>query len=107
MSLLASLLCHCCPLNFVIFCIRTNARSFFHSVCVLGYCVFPIDVAAILCTMWNNALFKSIIVPACFAWSTGASVGFLKELVPPRRAVLALYPVALFYLSISWIVFVE
>lgn len=81
--------------------------SFFHSVCVLGYCVFPIDVAAVLCTMWNNALFKGIVVPACFAWSTGASVGFLKELVPPKRAVLALYPVALFYLSISWIVFVE
>merc|ERR1711934_258215 len=84
-----------------------GSLSFFHSVCVLGYCVFPIDVAAILCTLWGNALFKMIIVPACFVWATGASVGFLTELVPPKRAVLALYPVGLFYLSISWIVFVE
>merc|ERR1712072_172593 len=81
--------------------------SFFHSVCVLGYCLFPIDVAALLCSPWGNNLFKMIVVPFCFVWSTGASVGFLTDLVPPKRAVLALYPVGLFYLSISWIVFVE
>merc|ERR1712196_35705 len=81
--------------------------SFFHSVCVLGYCVFPINVAAVLCSLWGNIVFKIIVVPTCFVWATGASAGFLTDLVPPKRAALALYPVGLFYLSISWIVFVE
>ena len=52
-------------------------RSFFHSVCVLGYCVFPIDVAAILCTIWGNAVFKMIVVPACFVWATGGGSAHL------------------------------
>jgi len=81
--------------------------SFFHSVCVLGYCVFPIDVAAVICTLFNYSIVKAVVVPICFVWATGASVGFLTDLVPQKRAVLALYPVVLFYLSISWIVFVE
>jgi len=81
--------------------------SFFHTVCVLGYCVFPIDVAAVCVSIWGNAIFKMIVVPVCFVWATTASVGFIAELVPPKRATLALFPVALFYLSISWIVFVE
>merc|ERR1712194_262239 len=81
--------------------------SFFHAVCVLGYCVFPLDVAALLCTMWGNPIWKSIVVPVCFVWATTASVGFLKDLVPPKRSILALYPVALFYMTISWIVWVE
>merc|ERR1711904_509787 len=81
--------------------------SFFHSVCVLGYCVFPIDVAALLCGFIGNNLFKMIVVPACFVGSTGASVGFLRDLVPAQRTMLALYPVGLFYMSLSWIVFVE
>jgi len=56
--------------------------SFFHSVCVLGYCIFPLDVAALLCTLWSNPVWKTIVVPVCFVWSTGASVGFLQDLVP-------------------------
>merc|ERR1719183_17464 len=75
-----------------------GSLSFFHSVCVLGYCIFPIDVAAVLCSVWGNGVFKLIVVGGCFVWSTGASVGFLTDLVPPKRAVLALYPVGLFYL---------
>merc|ERR1712072_332046 len=81
--------------------------SFFHSVCVLGYCIFPIDVAAVLCSIYGNVVFKLIVVPFCFVWATGASIGFMSDLVPPNRAMLALYPVVLFYLSMCWIVFVE
>merc|ERR1712196_276798 len=81
--------------------------SFFHSVCVLGYCIFPLDVAAILVTFWSNAVFKTIVVPCCFVWATTASVGFLQDLIPEKRKMLALYPVTLFYMTISWIVWVE
>merc|ERR1712118_107499 len=79
-----------------------GTMSFFHSVCVIGYCVFPLDIAAILCTVWSNPVWKTIVVPVCFVWSTTASVGFLQDLVPPRRSLLALYPVSLLYLTISW-----
>uniref|UniRef100_A0A336N1C4 Protein YIPF n=1 Tax=Culicoides sonorensis TaxID=179676 RepID=A0A336N1C4_CULSO len=62
--------------------------SFFQSVCVLGYCLSPLAVALIV---W-------------FGWATYASVIFLGDSLPPGRKPLAVYPIFLFYLVISWLV---
>jgi len=48
-----------------------------------------------------------VISLACFVWSTGASVGFLAGMVPPERKFLAVYPVLLFYLVLSWMIIVH
>ncbi len=49
-------------------------RSFFQSVCVVGYCIFPITIAAILCffvgRFVNSLIFRSVITAVTFAWST-------------------------------------
>eukprot|EP01112_Ceratiomyxa_fruticulosa_P022392 TRINITY_DN8178_c0_g1_i1.p1 TRINITY_DN8178_c0_g1~~TRINITY_DN8178_c0_g1_i1.p1 ORF type:complete len:194 (+),score=38.58 TRINITY_DN8178_c0_g1_i1:219-800(+) len=85
--------------------------SFFQSVCVLGYCIFPLTIAAIVLfivgRVWNNILFKSLIVLVSFVWSTTSSVGFISGLVPAQRRALAVYPVLLFYLVIGWMILVE
>jgi len=85
--------------------------SFFQSVCVLGYCVFPLLLSSIAVSLtnnfWVNVWFRLGIAGAGFLWSTFASVGFLAGMVPNDRKLLAVYPVFLFYLVIAWMVVVN
>ncbi|CAB3997016.1 YIPF6 [Paramuricea clavata] len=85
--------------------------SFFQSVCVLGYCVLPLDMALLICQLillasQTTLLFaiRFAIVILAFAWSTFASVKFLGDSQPSHRKALAVYPIFLFYFVISWLV---
>lgn len=85
--------------------------SFFQSVCVLGYCILPLDIALTVCrliliTKQTAALFavRFILVILGFAWSTFASIQFLGDSQPANRKALAVYPIALFYFVISWMI---
>ena len=80
--------------------------SFFQSVCVLGYCIFPLNIASIICLVGGPMLWRIFVVAVCFFWSTGASLGFMGELVPPNRKALAVYPLFLFYTSIGWLILI-
>ena len=51
-------------------------------------------------------LVKACLVTASFGWSTISSIGFMGALVKPERKMLAVYPVLLFYLFLSWFVLV-
>lgn len=84
--------------------------SFFQSICVLGYCVFPLTIASIFCITVGAMVgfwLRLVVVGLCFTWGSTASVGFLSALVPENRRALAAYPVFLFYLCISWMVLVQ
>eukprot|EP00638_Chattonella_subsalsa_P006823 CAMPEP_0117748330 /NCGR_PEP_ID=MMETSP0947-20121206/9035_1 /TAXON_ID=44440 /ORGANISM="Chattonella subsalsa, Strain CCMP2191" /LENGTH=195 /DNA_ID=CAMNT_0005565939 /DNA_START=70 /DNA_END=660 /DNA_ORIENTATION=- len=86
--------------------------SFFQSVCVLGYCVFPLDVAAFLLLFFrlitlNFFIIKFIVVCVAFAWATRASVVFIGQIIAPERKLLAVYPVFFFYTFISWMVLIQ
>eukprot|EP01118_Nematostelium_gracile_P008390 TRINITY_DN2785_c0_g1_i1.p1 TRINITY_DN2785_c0_g1~~TRINITY_DN2785_c0_g1_i1.p1 ORF type:complete len:185 (-),score=29.10 TRINITY_DN2785_c0_g1_i1:63-617(-) len=83
--------------------------NFFQSVCLLGYCVFPMLVAAILLYFIHLSTtpplwLKLVISFSAFLWSTGASIGFLASMVPQERKALAVYPVFLFYLVLAWLI---
>eukprot|EP00918_Siedleckia_nematoides_P046874 GHVU01102738.1.p1 GENE.GHVU01102738.1~~GHVU01102738.1.p1 ORF type:complete len:197 (-),score=19.72 GHVU01102738.1:348-938(-) len=80
--------------------------SFFQCVCVLGYCICPLDIAAAVCYLIPPSLhiLKLILVVVALHWSTGASVAFMAELVPGDRKTLAIYPVWLFYVVIAWLI---
>jgi len=79
---------------------------------VLGYCVFPINLSAIIIAMTKSFLtgklyiIRAAIVCAGFIWSTWSSVGFMGALVDKKKKMLAVYPVFLFYLFLSWFVLV-
>ena len=64
--------------------------SFFQSVCVLGYCVAPLVVAAVLVKYLLFGVFalKLALVFAAYLWATTASIGFLAELVPEKRKLV-------------------
>jgi protein YIPF6 len=85
--------------------------SFFQSVCILGYCVFPLTLSAIVCTvfswMFSSILIKLLVVGAGFVWSTRASVVFMQKVIHEERRTLAVFPVFLFYTFIGWMIFVN
>jgi|EP01044_Picomonas_judraskeda_P000682 protein YIPF6 len=91
--------------------------SFFQSVCVLGYCVFPLCISALFCqlcqlllaegVLWLDMLLRSTFVVAGGAWATRASSAFLTDVVPEKRRALAAFPLSLFYFSISMMVFIQ
>jgi hypothetical protein len=56
-----------------------GAVSFFQSVCVMGYCLFPIVVSAIVATFVRLIWVRLPISIITFAWSTYASIGFMSE----------------------------
>ncbi|KAM7252651.1 hypothetical protein ACFE04_008160 [Oxalis oulophora] len=65
---------------------------FFQSLSLLGYCLFPLDVGAIICMLKDNVVVKAIVVCITLAWSSWAAYPFMSSAVNPRRKALALYP---------------
>ncbi len=81
--------------------------SFFQSVCVLGYCIFPLNVASVLFFFVSNWVFRVLVGGVCYVWATRASVMFMGAMVEEKRRLLAVYPVVLFYIVILWMIIVE
>ncbi|KZV14834.1 hypothetical protein F511_39150 [Dorcoceras hygrometricum] len=76
---------------------------FFQSLSLLGYCLFPLDVGALIC-MVDNVIVKIIVVAVALAWSSWAAYPFISSAVNPRRKALALYPVLLMYVSVGFLI---
>jgi len=51
-----------------------------------------------------HILIKLAYISVAFIWSTYSSVYFIKAMVPEDRRALAMYPVFLFYLFLSWFI---
>ena len=82
--------------------VKTSIFQFF---CLLGYCLFPLDVSAIFVTLLNpNAIVRLFIVGIMCGWSIYSSSDYLKNLTNPEQRYLVLYPCILFYLYISWFI---
>ncbi|PFH31500.1 Yip1 domain-containing protein [Besnoitia besnoiti] len=80
--------------------------SFFQSVCVLGYCLFPLDIAALLNIFVSRSFtfLKLLIAFTALRWSAGASVAFMAEMLPEEKRALGVFPVWLFYAGMAWII---
>jgi hypothetical protein len=46
-----------------------RARSFFQSVCVLGYCICPLNIASIVCRLGLSKTMQAIVVAVAFIWA--------------------------------------
>lgn len=93
------------------FIVTLNARllggnvSFFQSVCVLGYSIFPIAIGSCLITIihpWINVWIRVIIIGLALIWTVWAATGFMAGLVTEKRKYLAVYPALLFYMFLGW-----
>ncbi|GER52050.1 integral membrane Yip1 family protein [Striga asiatica] len=77
---------------------------FFQSLSLLGYCLFPLDIGALICMLVSNVIVKVVMVAVTLAWSSWAAYPFMSTAVNPRRKALALYPVLLMYVSVGFLI---
>lgn len=82
--------------------------SFFQSVCVLGYSLFPLAVSAVFGLLLgsNIILVRLMCVAVGSAWSIKSATGFIEHITPAGRWQLAAYPVILFYVFLGWFVMI-
>ena len=81
--------------------------SFFQAVCLIGYCIFPLTLSAVICAFLPKGklfLARLIIILVGFIWGTLASVGFFAGLLPPKRKALGVYPVFLLFAVLAWLI---
>ncbi|CAJ1932002.1 unnamed protein product [Cylindrotheca closterium] len=85
--------------------------SFFQSVCVLGYCVFPMTLAAVVVDLFKmiplgafSTLVELAVLVVAFLWSTRASSVFIGQYIAAPRRVLAVFPVLFFYTFLAWMI---
>ncbi|KAI8613017.1 Yip1 domain-containing protein [Chytriomyces sp. MP71] len=81
--------------------------SIFQTICVLGYCIFPLVLASIVGLLVSSILARGIIVLGAFGWSVVASMGFLNDVNLGNRKALAVYPMCLFYFIIGWMILIS
>ncbi|KAI9033364.1 Yip1 domain-containing protein [Hyaloraphidium curvatum] len=81
--------------------------SFFQSVCVLGYCIFPLVIASLFSLFLPSIIIRGVIVGIAFFWAAYASVGFLGDVRLEKRRALAVYPMVLFYFGLGWLVLIS
>jgi hypothetical protein len=78
--------------------------SFFHALCITGYSLFPLVIAALVSSFVSLRIVRIIIDFVLVAWSIYSATSGLKNSgVLPSRVFLATYPVGLFYTGIGWL----
>ena len=79
--------------------------SIFQIICLLGYCLFPLNIAAIILSLGKFFEFlRLIILIACCSWSSYSIRGFLLNIAPKDQRLLVIYPAILVYLFISGVI---
>lgn len=78
--------------------------SLFQVLCVLGYCLFPVLMAAIINEYLEKFLnfgIKVIIAVIAFVWSCFSSISFMGDIVGHEKKGLSLFPICLFYFAFT------
>ncbi|KAH7877205.1 uncharacterized protein C8R40DRAFT_1095239 [Lentinula edodes] len=82
--------------------------SFFQGLCVLGYCIAPLDLAALISCFVRVIYVRAPLALLAWAWCIWASVNFLDGTkIEPQRILLAVYPLLLFYFVLAWMILIQ
>ncbi|KAF9988418.1 hypothetical protein BGZ65_004730 [Modicella reniformis] len=81
--------------------------SFFQSVCVIGYCLFPLVLVSVISIVVSSIYIRLPLCGVAFAWASWASLGFLSDSNLANRRALGVYPLFLFYFVISWMILIS
>ncbi|AAZ12987.1 terbinafine resistance locus protein (yip1), putative [Trypanosoma equiperdum] len=80
--------------------------SFFQTVCVMGYCMAPLCVGAIIGVLIPSFWVSLVVSSFVWVWCCWAALCSFRGCVSPDREMLVVYPVGLFYLFMTWMVMV-
>ena len=79
--------------------------SIFQILCLLGYCLFPLNLSALCVTFLKiKGVLRFLIVLITCLWSIYSSNDFLDQLTNNDQRYLVEYPCILFYLYIAWFI---
>ena len=82
--------------------------SFFQSVCIIGYTLFPLVIAALLSALGLPMIVRIPVYLVLIAWSLAAGVSILGGSgVLRNRVGIAVYPLLVFYVSIGCLCFIS
>jgi len=82
--------------------------SFFQSLCVLGYCVFPLVAAALVAMFFHPLYIRGPVAVAAWAWCVWAAMNFFDGTqIEAQRVMLAVYPLFLFYFVLAWMILIQ
>ena len=74
---------------------------FLQAMSLIGYCIFPLDMSAVLGWVSANSWYRFFVVGLGVTWSCGASVPFVSAAVVEERKALAVYPMVLLYVTLG------
>ncbi|KAL2167786.1 hypothetical protein VTG60DRAFT_846 [Thermothelomyces hinnuleus] len=82
--------------------------SFAQSICVIGYTLFPLVIAALLSALKLHWIARIPVYLFLVAWSLAAGVSILGGSgVVKNRVGLAVYPLFIFYLGLGCLCFIS
>ena len=82
--------------------------SFFQSVCIIGYTLFPLVIAALLSAVHIRTIARIPIYLVLIAWSLAAGISILGGSgVVKNRVGIAVYPLFVFYLGLGCLCFIS
>ena len=82
--------------------------SFFQSVCIIGYTLFPLVIAALLSALRVPTIVRIPVYSVLGLWSLAADVSILGGSgVVKNRVSLAVYPLFVFYVGMACLCFIS
>jgi len=82
--------------------------SFFQSVCIIGYTLFPLVIAALLSALRVPTIVRIPVYSVLGLWSLAAGVSILGGSgVVKNRVSLAVYPLFVFYVGMACLCFIS
>ncbi|KAJ7678901.1 hypothetical protein DFH06DRAFT_1165183 [Mycena polygramma] len=99
-----------CSLGALTVTVQAKACSltFFQGLCVLGYCIAPLNIAALVACFVRRIYIRAPVALLAWAWCIWASVNFLDGTkIEQQRILLAVYPLLLFYFILAWMILIQ
>jgi hypothetical protein len=82
--------------------------SFFQSVCIIGYTLFPMVIAALLSALGTPMIVRIPVYIVLGLWSMAAGISILGGSgVVKNRVGLAIYPLLIFYVGLDCLCFIS
>lgn len=96
------------PLPWKLFSANLFRSSFFQSVCIIGYTLFPLVLASLLSAFGLPTIARIPVYLVLIAWSLAAGVSILGGSgVVRNRVGIAVYPLFVFYVAIGCLCFIS